>query len=410
MRQAGIIAAAGRYALAQQCVAARGGPRERGAARRRTREAHRAHGGARRRPTWCSSSCRNPSPRPLPRTSRRTAFAPTARRGSAGARISTSRARTSILRSPASTGSSRSAADGDRSASFALRRSGRGAGLAIRDPRVQLPKMETEAVDLQLTGMTCAACAARIEKVLNRVDGVRAEVNFATESAHVVFDGEQGDAADADRSRAQGRLRRRAGRRSVHATGRGRDRRGRALPARASGVRRSPRSSRRRSSRRWPSMAMGRHAIELPIWLQFALADADPVLGGRAVLRRRMEGVARRCRQHGRADRARHDRRVCLQRRGLARAAAGPARLFRGGCRRDHARAARQAARTARARPHRPRDPRSPALAAGDGAVRARRRNARGAAGLGARRRRLRRARRRQRRGGRARALPANRR
>ena len=49
--------------------------------------------------------------------------------------------------------------------------------------------METEALDLQLTGMTCAACAARIEKVLNRVDGVRAEVNFATDSAHVVFDG-----------------------------------------------------------------------------------------------------------------------------------------------------------------------------------------------------------------------------
>ena len=48
--------------------------------------------------------------------------------------------------------------------------------------------METEALDLKLTGMTCAACAARIEKVLNRVDGVRAEVNFATESAHVEFD------------------------------------------------------------------------------------------------------------------------------------------------------------------------------------------------------------------------------
>jgi Cu+-exporting ATPase len=45
--------------------------------------------------------------------------------------------------------------------------------------------MQTEALDLKLAGMTCAACAARIEKVLNRVDGVRAEVNFATESAHV---------------------------------------------------------------------------------------------------------------------------------------------------------------------------------------------------------------------------------
>ena len=48
--------------------------------------------------------------------------------------------------------------------------------------------MDTQAVDLKLDGMTCAACAARIEKVLNRVDGVRAEVNFATESAHVEFD------------------------------------------------------------------------------------------------------------------------------------------------------------------------------------------------------------------------------
>ena len=49
--------------------------------------------------------------------------------------------------------------------------------------------METHAVDLELIGMTCAACAVRIEKVLNRVDGVRAEVNFATERAHVLVDG-----------------------------------------------------------------------------------------------------------------------------------------------------------------------------------------------------------------------------
>ena len=44
------------------------------------------------------------------------------------------------------------------------------------------------ALDLQLTGMTCAACAARIEKVLNRAEGVTAAVNFATETAHVEFD------------------------------------------------------------------------------------------------------------------------------------------------------------------------------------------------------------------------------
>jgi len=48
--------------------------------------------------------------------------------------------------------------------------------------------MATHALDLQITGMTCAACAARIEKVLNRTDGVRAAVNLTTETAHVEFD------------------------------------------------------------------------------------------------------------------------------------------------------------------------------------------------------------------------------
>jgi len=48
--------------------------------------------------------------------------------------------------------------------------------------------MTTRAIDLRLTGMTCAACAARIEKVLNRADGVHAEVNYATETAHVEYD------------------------------------------------------------------------------------------------------------------------------------------------------------------------------------------------------------------------------
>ncbi len=40
-------------------------------------------------------------------------------------------------------------------------------------------------VSLALKGMTCAACAARIEKVLNRVPEVSANVNFATETAEV---------------------------------------------------------------------------------------------------------------------------------------------------------------------------------------------------------------------------------
>src|SRR5260221_11691963 len=45
-----------------------------------------------------------------------------------------------------------------------------------------------ERLELALTGMTCAACAARIEKTLNRVPGVHAAVNFATETATVGFD------------------------------------------------------------------------------------------------------------------------------------------------------------------------------------------------------------------------------
>ena len=45
----------------------------------------------------------------------------------------------------------------------------------------------TEHVDLTIDGMTCASCAARIEKRLNKLDGVTASVNFATERATVDF-------------------------------------------------------------------------------------------------------------------------------------------------------------------------------------------------------------------------------
>ncbi|MFV0458896.1 MAG: heavy metal translocating P-type ATPase [Actinomycetales bacterium] len=44
------------------------------------------------------------------------------------------------------------------------------------------------SVQLDLTGMTCASCANRIERKLNKVDGVQATVNFATEKASVQFD------------------------------------------------------------------------------------------------------------------------------------------------------------------------------------------------------------------------------
>lgn len=47
------------------------------------------------------------------------------------------------------------------------------------------PSPGTQEIELAVTGMTCAACAARIEKKLNRLDGVQAIVNFATERATV---------------------------------------------------------------------------------------------------------------------------------------------------------------------------------------------------------------------------------
>jgi Cu+-exporting ATPase len=43
-------------------------------------------------------------------------------------------------------------------------------------------------VDLAVTGMTCAACAARIERRLNRSEGITASVNYATERARVSID------------------------------------------------------------------------------------------------------------------------------------------------------------------------------------------------------------------------------
>ncbi|GAA4672440.1 heavy metal translocating P-type ATPase [Nocardioides nanhaiensis] len=42
-------------------------------------------------------------------------------------------------------------------------------------------------VDLDITGMTCASCANRIERKLNKLDGVSASVNYATERASVTY-------------------------------------------------------------------------------------------------------------------------------------------------------------------------------------------------------------------------------
>ncbi|MFE2018432.1 heavy metal translocating P-type ATPase [Streptomyces sp. NPDC059499] len=49
------------------------------------------------------------------------------------------------------------------------------------------PAAETSEAELTIGGMTCASCAARVEKKLNRMDGVTATVNYATEKARVSF-------------------------------------------------------------------------------------------------------------------------------------------------------------------------------------------------------------------------------
>ncbi|MEU4523520.1 heavy metal translocating P-type ATPase [Amycolatopsis sp. NPDC024027] len=52
---------------------------------------------------------------------------------------------------------------------------------------VQLDRAE---VELAITGMTCASCAMRIERKLNKLDGVTATVNYATEKAKVSYAGD----------------------------------------------------------------------------------------------------------------------------------------------------------------------------------------------------------------------------
>ena len=49
------------------------------------------------------------------------------------------------------------------------------------------PGEPLSTVELSIGGMTCASCAARIEKKLNRLDGVAATVNYATEKARVAY-------------------------------------------------------------------------------------------------------------------------------------------------------------------------------------------------------------------------------
>ncbi|KZE95102.1 Copper-exporting P-type ATPase A [Geobacillus stearothermophilus] len=55
---------------------------------------------------------------------------------------------------------------------------------------------EPKTVTLKVTGMTCAACANRIEKVLNKMGGVKAHVNLAMEKATIQYDPSKQTIAD----------------------------------------------------------------------------------------------------------------------------------------------------------------------------------------------------------------------
>ncbi|WP_156288488.1 heavy metal translocating P-type ATPase [Oceanobacillus salinisoli] len=55
---------------------------------------------------------------------------------------------------------------------------------------------EAKHTTLGVTGMTCAACSSRIEKVLNKMDGVEAQVNLTTEKANVDYDSEKASFED----------------------------------------------------------------------------------------------------------------------------------------------------------------------------------------------------------------------
>ena len=55
----------------------------------------------------------------------------------------------------------------------------------IHPPAATAEQTGTVDVELAVSGMTCASCAARIERTLNKLDGVSASVNYATEKAHV---------------------------------------------------------------------------------------------------------------------------------------------------------------------------------------------------------------------------------
>lgn len=50
---------------------------------------------------------------------------------------------------------------------------------------MEMPELQLLEVDIPVGGMTCASCANRVQRKLNKLVGVTASVNYATEKAHV---------------------------------------------------------------------------------------------------------------------------------------------------------------------------------------------------------------------------------
>jgi Cu+-exporting ATPase len=60
----------------------------------------------------------------------------------------------------------------------------------VSDGRADAVLPARHVIDLDIDGMTCASCANRIERKLNKLDGVTATVNYATEKATVTYGGD----------------------------------------------------------------------------------------------------------------------------------------------------------------------------------------------------------------------------
>ena len=151
-------------------------------------------------------------------------------------------------------------------------------------------------------GMTCASCANRIERKLNKLDGVTATVNYATEKAKVTFaDGV--DPQRSDRRGGEGRLHRRAARPQPEQRGR----RDEDEPDDESGALRQRLIISAVLAVPVIAMAMV-PALQFTNWQWLSLTLAAPVVvcGGLAVPPGRLDEPAPRRRHDGHARLARH--------------------------------------------------------------------------------------------------------